>query len=258
MAENTKNARTLAAVVLAAGKGKRLKSSKPKVLHPICGRPALWHVLQGVLATTPNKIVVVVGHGAEDVRSAVRSWGLKPAPVFVEQTEQLGTGHAVLAAEQAVGRAQDVLVVGGDFDPVTAEDLKRLLASHRRAKSAAAIFATELDEPGGYARVVHERGRLVAIVEGTDAPAALRASNLVSPLIMVFRRADLFRALPAVGRENRKGEYYLNEVLPILMNKGERVSVVPVDTGGTFGVNSRDGLAAVERVGPRAGSTHTT
>ena len=96
--------------------------------------------------------------------------------------------------------------------------------------------------------MVHERGRLVAIVEGTDAPAALRASNLVSPLIMVFRRDDLFRALPAVGRENRKGEYYLNEVLPILMDKGERVSVVPVDTGGTFGVNSRDGLAAVERV----------
>ncbi len=256
LAENTKNARTLAAVVLAAGKGKRLKSSKPKVLHPICGRPALWHVLQGVLATTPNKIVVVVGHGADDVRSAVRSWGLKPAPVFVEQTEQLGTGHAVLAAEQAVGRAQDVLVVGGDFDPVTAEDLKRLLAAHRRAKSAAAIFATELDEPGGYARVVHERGRLVAIVEGTDAPATLRATNLVSPLVMVFRRADLFRALPAVGRENRKGEYYLNEVLPILMNKGERVSVVPVDTGGTFGVNSRDGLAAVERVVRRRINAH--
>ncbi len=95
---------------------------------------------------------------------------------------------------------------------------------------------------------MHERGRLVAIVEGTDAPAALRASQQVSPLIMVFRRADLFRALPAVGRENRQDEYYLNEVLPILIDKGERVSVVPVDTGGTFGVNSRDVLAAVERV----------
>jgi bifunctional UDP-N-acetylglucosamine pyrophosphorylase / glucosamine-1-phosphate N-acetyltransferase len=248
LAEITKNARTLAAVVLAAGKGKRLKSSTPKVLHPICGRPALWHVLQGVLATRPNKIVVVVGHGAGDVRAAVTSWGMKPAPVFVEQGEQLGTGHAVLAAEQAVGRAHDVMVVGGDFDPVTGDDLKRLIATHRRTKGAAAIFVTELDAPGGYARVVHERGRLVAIVEGTDAPAALRASNLVSPLIMVFRRVDLFRALPAVGRENRKGEYYLNEVLPILMDKGERVSVVPVDTGGTFGVNSRDGLAAVARV----------
>jgi bifunctional UDP-N-acetylglucosamine pyrophosphorylase/glucosamine-1-phosphate N-acetyltransferase len=248
LAETTKNARTLAAVVLAAGKGERLKSSTPKVLHPICGRPALWHALQGVRAARPTKIVVVVGHGADDVRAAVSSWGLEPKPVFVEQREQLGTGHAVLAAEHAVGRPHDVLVVGGDFDPVTGDDMKRLVGAHRRTKGAAAIFVTELDEPGGYARVVHERGRLVAIVEGVDAPAALRASNQVSPLIMVFRRADLFRALPAVGRDNRQGEYYLNEVLPILMDKGERVSVVPVDTGGTFGVNSRDGLAAVARV----------
>ena len=86
--------------------------------------------------------------------------------------------------------------------------------------------------------MVHERGRFVAIVEGTDAPAALRASKLVSPLIMAFRRTDLFRALPAVGRENRQSEYYLNEVLPILHRQGRAVSVVPVDTGGTFGVNS--------------------
>ena len=148
-------------------------------------------------------------------------------------------------------------MVGGDFDPVTGDDLKRLVSAHRRNAGAAAIFVTELDEPGGYARVVHERGRLVAIVEGTDAPAALRASKLVSPLIMVFRRTDLFRALPAVGRENRQGEYYLNEVLPILIDKGERVSVVPVDTGGTFGVNSRGGLAAVERVvRDRINATH--
>ena len=86
------------------------------------------------------------------------------------------------------------------------------------------------------------------IVEGTDAPPTLRASNLVSPLIMVFRRDDLFRALPAVGRDNRQHEHYLNEVLPILLDKGERVSVAPVDTGGVFGVNSRAGLAAVEQV----------
>jgi bifunctional UDP-N-acetylglucosamine pyrophosphorylase/glucosamine-1-phosphate N-acetyltransferase len=248
LAEITKQSRTLTAVVLAAGEGKRLKSASPKVLHPICGRPALWHVLQAVHATRPTKIVVVVGRGADEVRAAVMSWHLKPSPVFVEQVEQLGTGHAVLAAEQAVGRAHDVLVVGGDFDPVTGADLKRLVGVHRRTKSAAAIFATELDEPGGYARVVHERGRLVAIVEGTDAPPALRASNLVSPLIMVFRRDDLFRALPAVGRDNRQHEHYLNAVLPILLDKGERVSVAPVDTGGVFGVNSRAGLAAVERV----------
>jgi bifunctional UDP-N-acetylglucosamine pyrophosphorylase/glucosamine-1-phosphate N-acetyltransferase len=248
LAETTKRSRTLAAVVLAAGKGKRLKSRAPKVLHPICGRPALWHVLQAVRAARPAKIVIVVGHGADDVREAVRSWGLKPAPVFVEQAEQLGTGHAVLLAERAVGAAADVLVAGGDYDPITGDDVKRLVGAHRRTRSAAAIFVTELDEPGGYARVIHERGRLTHIVEGVDAPPELRASREVSPLVMVFRRDDLFRALPTVGRENRQGEYYLNEVLPILLDKGERVSVLPVDTGGTFGVNSRDGLVAVERV----------
>jgi bifunctional UDP-N-acetylglucosamine pyrophosphorylase/glucosamine-1-phosphate N-acetyltransferase len=248
LAENTKKSPTLAAVVLAAGKGKRLKSQTPKVLHPICGRPALWHVLRSVSAARPTKIVVVVGHGADEVCDAVRSWGVKPAPVFVEQTELLGTGHAVLAAQRAVGRASDVLVAGGDFDPIAGDDVKRLVHTHRRTKSAATIFVTELDEPGGYARVMHGRGRLQRIVEGVDAPADLRAGNEVSPLTMVFRRTDLYRALPAVGRENRQGEYYLNEVLPILMDEGERVSVVRVDTGGTFGVNSRGGLAAVERV----------
>ncbi len=104
-------------------------------------------MLQGVVATRPNKIVVVVGHGADDVRAAVQSWGLKPAPVFVEQTEQLGTGHAVQAAEQAVGRAQEC-GVGGDFDPVTGDDLKRLLAAHRRTKGAAAIFVDRARRAG--------------------------------------------------------------------------------------------------------------
>jgi len=249
LAETTKDrSRTLAAVVLAAGEGKRLKSATPKVLHPICGRPALWHTLQVVRAARPTRIVVVVGHGAGDVRAAVISWGLEPEPVFVEQTEQLGTGHAVLLAERAVGRVDDVLVAGGDFDPIEGADARRLLAAHRRTNAAAAIFVTELDDPGGYARVVHERRRLVHIVEGVDAPPALRASREVSPLVMVFRREDLFRALPTVGRENRQREHYLNEVLPILLDKGERVTVVPVDTGGTFGANSRGGLAAVERV----------
>lgn len=248
LAETTRKPRTLAAIVLAAGKGKRLQSSTPKVLHPICGRPALWHVLQTVRGVRPAKIVVVVGHGADDVRAAVRSWGVKPEPVFVEQTELLGTGHAVLAAEDAVGRVDDVLIAGGDYDPVTPDDVKRLVRVYRRSTCAAAIFATELDEPGGYARVVHDRGKLVRIVEGFDAPEDLRESHLVSPLIMVFRREDLYRALPSVGRENRQGEYYLNAVLPILLGKGERVAVEVVDTGGTFGVNGRDGLAAVERV----------
>ena len=141
----TKTTRTeaLTAVILAAGKGKRLKSARPKVLHPICGKPALWHVLQAALGAKPSKIVVVVGHGADDVRDAVASWDLTPKPVFVEQETQLGTGHAVAAAEKAVGRSADVLVLGGDYDPLTADDVKALVRTHRRTKSAATMATAE-------------------------------------------------------------------------------------------------------------------
>ncbi|HEX6130376.1 MAG TPA: NTP transferase domain-containing protein, partial [Actinomycetota bacterium] len=162
--KTTSRSRTLAAVVLAAGKGERLRSATPKVLHPICGRPALWHVLQVAKAARPSRIAIVVGHGADDVRDAVRSWNLKPAPVFVEQDEQLGTGHAVLLAERAVGKVDDVLVLGGDYDPVTAEDVRTLVRTHRRSRAAATISTTEIERPRGYGHVVREGDRLVRIV----------------------------------------------------------------------------------------------
>ena len=235
--------RSLAAVVLAAGKGKRLRSDLPKVLHPVCGRPLLWHALQNALAARPARIVVVVSNGADQVVRAVRSWAIDPDPVFVDQGQPLGTGHAVLNAERAVGRVDEVLVVGGDFDPVGPQDVRRLLRTHRRTGSAASILTTEVDEPRGYARVVRKGSRLLEIVEGSDAPAELRDRREVSTLVFAFRRADLFRALPLVGRENRQHEYYLNEVFPILLAKGERVSAVSADTGAMMGPNSRADLA---------------
>lgn len=237
--------RSLAVVVLAAGKGKRLKSKLPKVLHPVCGRPLLWHALRNALAARPDRLVIVVANGAEQVREATLSWGLRPAPVFVDQGEPLGTGHAVLAAEKAVSKVDEVLVLGGDFDPVAPADVRRLLAVHRRTGSAASILTTDVDEPRGYARIVREGTRLLDIVEGTDAPPELRAGREVSALVFAFRREDLFRALPLVGRDNRQKEYYLNEVFPILLEKGERVSAVKVDTGGMMGPNSRADLAAL-------------
>lgn len=241
----TKSRRALVAVVLAAGKGKRLKSSIPKVLHPLCGRPLLWHAVQNALAARPDRIVFVVSNGAEQVREAVGSWGLKVPVVFVDQGQPLGTGHAVAAAEHAVGRADEVLVVGGDFDPVAPADVRALLRVHRRTRSAASILTAEVDEPKGYARIVREGTRLVDIVEGSDATAAMRAIHEVSTLVFAFRRKDLFAALPLVGRENRQREYYLNEVFPILADKGERISAVNVDTGGLMGPNSRADLAAL-------------
>jgi bifunctional UDP-N-acetylglucosamine pyrophosphorylase/glucosamine-1-phosphate N-acetyltransferase len=239
---------SLVAVVLAAGKGKRLRSDTQKVLHPICGRPALWWVLRNAKAARPSKVAIVVHHGADEVREVVRSWALSPEPVFVDQGRPLGTGHAVLAAEKAVGRAREVLVLGGDFDPIEPAQVRELLRVHRRTGSAATILTAEVDEPGGYARIVRDGTRLLRIVEGSDAPPALRRMREVSLLAFAFRREDLFRALPLVGRENAQREYYLNEVFQILMDKGERVSAVKVDTGGAMGINSRGGLAETARV----------
>ncbi|HEX6332412.1 MAG TPA: bifunctional UDP-N-acetylglucosamine diphosphorylase/glucosamine-1-phosphate N-acetyltransferase GlmU [Actinomycetota bacterium] len=235
-------------MVLAAGKGKRLKSAGPKVLHPICGRPALWWALRNAKAARPSRIVIVVHHGADQVREAVRSWRIRPEPVFVEQGDPLGTGHAVLVAEKAVGAVDEVLVLAGDFDPATPEHVRQLLRVHRRTKSAASLLTTVVHEPGRYARIVRDGTRLVQIAEGTDAPPELRRAREVSLLLFAFRRDDLYRALPLVGRENRQRELYLNEVFPILMDKGERVSVVEIDVGGALGINSRKELAAVTRV----------
>ena len=245
---NPTSKRSLAAVILAAGKGKRLRSSTPKVLHPICGRPALWWAIRNVLAAKPKKIVIVLHHGAEAVQDAVASWGITPAPVFVEQGEPLGTGHAVQQAESAVGRVDEVLITGGDFDPATPDQVRELLRVHRRTKAAGTVLTTDVEEPGGYARIVRDGTRLLEIVEGFDAPPELRAQREVSLLVFAFRRTDLFRALPLVGRENSQGEYYLNEVFPILMEKGERISAVKVDVGGVMGINSRKDLAAAVRI----------
>lgn len=238
----------LVGVVLAAGKGKRLRSSSPKVLHQICGRPALWWVLQAVRAVRPSKIVIVVHHGADQVRDAVRSWSIAPKPIFVEQGEALGTGHAVLVAEKAIGRARQVLIANGDFDPVAPQDVRTLVRVQRRTKAAATLISAEMERPGGYSRIVRDGDRLVSIVEGSDAPASMRSIREVGTNWIAFRRDDLFKALPLVGRENAQGEYYLNDVFPILIEKGEQVSVVTVDTGGAMGINSRADLARTTRV----------
>lgn len=244
----TKSSRTLAVVILAAGKGKRLKSVRPKVLHPICGKPALWHVVQAALGARPDRLVFVVGHGAEDVRAEVASWGLTPKPVFVEQTEQLGTGHAVLVAKRAIGRADDVLVANGDFDPASPDDVRSLVRRHRRTGAAVTVISTMLDDPGGYARIVRSGPRVVDVIEGLDAPNEIRAIREVGTNWIVFRRPLLFETLPKVDRNNRQREYYLNKAISMLLERGERVDAVVCDTGGILGLNSRGGLAAVTKV----------
>ena len=240
--------RSTAVVVLAAGLGKRLRSDLPKVLHPLCGRPALWHVLQAARSIRPARIVVVVHNQAGLVREHVESWGIRPAPVFVEQGIPLGTGHAVMAAEDAIGDATEVLVMSGDEPLHTADSLKELLRAHRKAKAAATLVTTQLPDASGYGRVIRSGDELVRIAEERDASPAERAITEVATMAYAFRREALFDALPLVGTDNRQREYYLPDTLRILKSKGERIGVMAVDFGGVVGINNRAELAAVTAV----------
>ena len=235
-------------MVLAAGRGKRMKSTRPKVLHDVCGRPSLWHVLRAAAAVRPQTLVVVVREPGDQVEEAVTTWGLKPQPTFVYQGTPLGTGHAVGAAESAVGKVGDVLVLSGDDPLVSGEHVKAVLATHRRSKASATILSTVLDNPVGFGRVVRRGGELVEIVQEADASPEQLEIKEVSTLVYAFRREDLFGALPLVGRENKQNEFYLPDVISILKEKGEKVGVVGVDLGGALGLNSRGGLAEVSRI----------
>ena len=239
------SSRSLAVVVMAAGKGKRLKSKTPKVLHPVCGRPTLWHVLDAARRVRPDRLIVVVSHGADDVVAAVGSWGLKPAPVFVDQGNPMGTGHAVMVAEQAIGRSRDVLVLPGDNPLITGAMLKDLLRVHRRKDVVATMQATELANARGYGRIVRDGADFVRIAEDRDATAAEKRIREVATSVYAFDRKALFGALPLVGTDNSQQEYYLPDVLGILADKGEPVAVALADFGGAMDINSRASLARV-------------
>jgi bifunctional UDP-N-acetylglucosamine pyrophosphorylase / glucosamine-1-phosphate N-acetyltransferase len=242
---DSKNARpSVAAVVLAAGQGKRIKSKLPKVLHPICGRPVLWHVLRAIARVKPQRLIVVVHEGREEVEEAVRSWELRPDPVFVDQGEPLGTGHAVTVAETAVGRADTMLVANGDEPLTTAEQIRDLLRRFRRRDLAAIVQTTVPDDARGFARLIRDaKGDFVRLAEGSDATAEELAIQEVATGMYAFRRELLYEILPLVGRDNRQREYYLPDVLGLLADKGERIGVQLVDNGGAVGVNSRLELA---------------
>jgi bifunctional UDP-N-acetylglucosamine pyrophosphorylase/glucosamine-1-phosphate N-acetyltransferase len=240
--------RPLAVVVLAAGKGKRLKSKTPKVLHPVCGRPVLWHVLQAAAKTKPDRLIVVVSFDREQVESAVREWGIKPEPVFVDQGRPLGTGHAVMVCEDELGDMEDVIVLPGDEPLHTGEDLRGLLKAQRRSAAAGTVIITELDNAKGYGRIIRDGDEFVRIAEDRDASAAERKIREVATCVYAFRRPALFAALPLVGTDNSQGEYYLPDVLGILKEKGELIGVVKVDDDGGLGTNTRKELAGVSEI----------
>ena len=229
-------------VILAAGKGKRMHSDLPKVLHPLAGRPLLAHVIATARELAPQQICVVHGHGGEQVRTAVAGDDLR----FALQEPQLGTGHAVQQALPQLGDAAQTLVLYGDVPLVRTQTLRGLLEA---AGKGLAILTAEPADPTGYGRIVRDRQRRVTgIVEQRDATAAQRKIREINTGIMVLPTAKLKQWLPKLRNQNAQREYYLTDLVAIAVK--DRVAVNGVkaaDAAETEGVNSRVQLAQLER-----------
>jgi bifunctional UDP-N-acetylglucosamine pyrophosphorylase/glucosamine-1-phosphate N-acetyltransferase len=231
-------------VVLAAGQGKRMKSMLPKVLHPVCGRPMLVHVLEAARAVQAERTVVVLGHGHELVRPYL------PEDCFVAlQEQQLGTGHAVLAAAEMI-LPGPMLVLPGDTPLVTGEVLQSLVRDHFAAQVAATVLTTELDDPTGYGRIVRDGDGLVGrIVEHRDASPEELALREVNSSMYVLPVPAALEILKGVRSDNDQQEIYLTDVIAGLRARGARVAASKVvDPTLVLGVNSQEELAEAERL----------
>lgn len=245
--------RPLSAVVLAAGEGTRMRSAVPKVLHPLCGRPMLLHVLETLVALPLERIVIVVGHGAEGVTKTLQEQLATDTPVeLVEQRVQRGTGDAasvgLTAFADDLDGEDDVLVLPGDTPLLRASTLAALATEHRLADAAATLLTAVRTDPTGYGRVVRdERGHITRIVEQTDANDAELGIHEVCTSIYCFRRGLLAPALRRLSPENAQGEYYLTDAVAVLRRAGHVVQgVVADDPAETTGVNDLAQLAAAE------------
>ncbi|WP_174297268.1 bifunctional UDP-N-acetylglucosamine diphosphorylase/glucosamine-1-phosphate N-acetyltransferase GlmU [Sphingomonas bacterium] len=239
--------RPLAVIVLAAGKGTRMKSDRHKVLHPLAGRPMLLHLLASVAELAPARTVVVVGAGREQVEAAVAPLGAS----VVVQAEQLGTGHAVRQAEPLLeGFAGDVLVLYADVPLVGADVMRRMIDRlHAPDAPAGVVLGFRPVRAGTYGRVLAGAdGRIARMVEYKDAKPEERAVTLCNSGLMAMRAEQLFALLARVGNDNAAGEYYLPDVVMLVAADGRASVVVEVDEAEVTGVNSRDELAALEEV----------
>jgi bifunctional UDP-N-acetylglucosamine pyrophosphorylase/glucosamine-1-phosphate N-acetyltransferase len=234
-------------VILAAGKGTRMKSGLPKVLHRVAGLPLIEHVLRSADFLRPSSVVAVVGHGAEQVRESL---GKRPELTFAEQAPQLGTGHALLQAEPHLAEARGTLVLlSGDVPLLRGATLQRLVAHHQERKAAVTVLTAGLDAPDGYGRIVRDGGRIAAIVEHRDATPAERAIREINSGIYAFDIAPLFGALREIGPGNAQGEYYLPDLVKIYRSRGLAVETVTLeDPREILGVNSRSELAEVTAI----------
>jgi bifunctional UDP-N-acetylglucosamine pyrophosphorylase / glucosamine-1-phosphate N-acetyltransferase len=234
------------AVILAAGQGTRMKSKLYKVLHPVCGKPMVQHVVDQISNLHIEEIVTIIGHGAEKVKSQLGKHSL-----YALQDEQLGTAHAVMQAKDLLhGKEGITLVVCGDTPLIKAETMEALFKQHEESSAKATVLTARLADPTGYGRVIRsESGLVERIVEHKDATAEEHKINEINTGTYCFDNRALFEALKNVSNDNVQGEYYLPDVIEILKRQGEIVTAFQTsEFEETLGVNDRVALAEAERL----------
>ena len=236
------------AIILAAGKSTRMKSRRAKPLHEICGKPMLQYVLDACYEAGCHRVLVVVGYGKDEV---IAQFGHDQRIVWVEQTEQLGTGHAARMCEEHLRDFHgDVFILAGDGPLIRGEVLRTLHKAHREEHAAASMATAILEDPTGYGRVVRDAdGQFVEIVEQIDCTPQQREIREVFPSYYCVKAPDLLFALSRLRNENKKGEYYLTDIYAILRNAGKKVvAVQAVTPEDVLAVNSRDQQAQVDAI----------
>ena len=235
------------AVILAAGQGTRMKSKLYKVLHSVCGKPMVQHVVDQVNSLEMEKMVVVVGHGAEKVQDQLGSDQIE----YVLQEEQLGTAHAVMQADEALANEEGItLVVCGDTPLIKSETMEKLIAEHQSTGAKATILTAKPEDPTGYGRIIrNSQGTVERNVEHKDASEEERKVNEINTGTYCFDNKALFEALKQVNNDNVQGEYYLPDVIEILQNAGEVIAAYTTpDFNETLGVNDRVALSQAESI----------
>ena len=234
-------------VILAAGKGTRMKSARPKVLHRVAGQPLIEHALACAAALRPSTTTVVIGHQAEALTAAlVGHQGL----TFVVQEPQLGTAHALLTTEPALaGKTGMLVLLSGDVPLLTPRTLQRLVDRHKTAGAAATVVTAVMDDPRGYGRIVRTGEQIARIVEQKDASPAEREIREINSGIYAFSLEGLFDAVRGIAAENAQNEYYLPDLIAVYRRRGSIVETVTSSNPDEIrGINSRIELAAVSRI----------
>lgn len=238
--------RSVMAVILAAGKGTRMKSDKAKVLHTILGKPLVSYVIDACRDGGVERIMLVIGHQADRVREVIGD-----GVAYALQEQQLGTGHALLTAAKAAGDySGDVLVLVGDAPFLTGEILARLVSRHRDTGAAATMMTAIIDPPPAYGRIVRDNtGKVVRIVEERDATDEEKRITEVNTSHYCFDADRVFPLLSRLGTDNDQGEYYLTDIIELLTARGEPVETLSVDDPDVLkGINTVAELKAAEDV----------